>query len=141
MGYRFLEHTADVYVSVNGSTLEEAFEYAALATMEVITDPEKVDPHTSVAFSVESEDLESMLYLWVEEIIISVDADGLLFNDFKVSNVSYIENKWIMSAKMLGERFNPDKHEQRQHVKAVTYHMMEIYIEKGNYVLKFVLDV
>ena len=141
MGHKFLEHTADVYISVNGSTLEEAFEYAALATMEVITDPKKVDPHISEDFSIKSEDLENLLYLWIEEIIIRVDAEGLLFTDFQVFNICYFEHEWNLSAKILGEKFNSDKHEQRQHVKAITYHMMEIYIEKGGYMLKFVLDV
>ena len=38
--FRFLEHTADAYVEAYGSSLEEAFENAALASTEVMTEVE-----------------------------------------------------------------------------------------------------
>jgi SHS2 domain-containing protein len=40
--FEFLEHTADVYIAAHGQTLEEAFENAALAMFEVMTDTDKV---------------------------------------------------------------------------------------------------
>ena len=42
--FEFLEHTGDAYIAAYGKTLEEAFENAALATFEVMTDVEKVEP-------------------------------------------------------------------------------------------------
>jgi len=44
VGFRFLEHTADVYVAAYGETLAEAFENAALAMFETMTDTENVKP-------------------------------------------------------------------------------------------------
>jgi len=36
--FDFLEHTADAYIAAYGKTLDEAFENAALAMFEIITD-------------------------------------------------------------------------------------------------------
>jgi len=140
MGYEFLEHTADVYVSAWGGSLEEAFGSAATALMEVITDPGKLEPRKEVEVSLEAGDLESLLYLWLEEIIIMVDAEGLLFSEFHVSEVARTEEVRLY-ATLRGEEFDSERHEQRQAVKAVTYHMMEVTEEDGRHVLKFVLDV
>lgn len=141
MTYEFLEHTADVYIAARGDTLEEAFENAALATMEVLTDTRKVEQNLSEAFSITGSDLENLLYLWLEEIIIRVDADGMLFSKFNVDQIDKIEDGWTLSATIFGEKFDPDMHDQRQHVKAVTYHMMEISVKGEERMLKFVLDV
>ena len=40
--FEFMEHTADVYVAAHGANLAEAFENAALAMFEVMTDTAKV---------------------------------------------------------------------------------------------------
>jgi len=140
MGYEFLEHTADVYVKAWGDSLEEAFTAAAKAMMEVITDTGKVEPEQSFEVSLEAGDLESLLYLWLEEVIFMVDADGLLFSRFQVSEVTRGEEA-LLSATLSGEEFDSARHEQRQAVKAVTYHMMEIKEEDDRHVVKFVLDV
>ncbi len=39
--FEFLEHTADVYIRAHGKTMEEAYENAALAMFETITDTGK----------------------------------------------------------------------------------------------------
>jgi SHS2 domain-containing protein len=140
MGYEFLEHTADVYVKAWGDSLEEAFAAAAKAMMEVITDTGKVEPEQDFEVSLEAGDLESLLYLWLEEVIFMVDAEGLLFSGFQVSEVTGGEEA-LLSATLSGEEFDSARHEQRQAVKAVTYHMMEITEEDDRHVVKFVLDV
>jgi SHS2 domain-containing protein len=141
MKYEFLEHTADVFIAARGTSLEETFENAALATMEVLTDTRKVESTVSETFSINGSDLENLLYLWLEEIIIRVDAEGLLFSKFNIIEITDSEDGWTLSATISGEKFDPSKHDQRQHVKAVTYHMMDISYENEEHVLKFVLDV
>jgi SHS2 domain-containing protein len=53
--FEFLEHTADVYIAAYGKSLEEAFENAALAMFEVMTDTEKVSPDMENSVEVEAE--------------------------------------------------------------------------------------
>ena len=60
--FRFLEHTADAYVEAYGTTLEEAFENAALAMTDVMTELEKVEAKNEENLKVEVQDEHALLY-------------------------------------------------------------------------------
>jgi SHS2 domain-containing protein len=140
-GFEFLEHTADVYVVSYGRSLEEAFENAALATMEVMTDTKKVKPEILMGFEVEARDLHGLLYNWLEEILIKFDTDGLLFSKIKILKIEEGIKGFSLRAEMWGEKFNPVQHPQKTGVKAVTYHLMDIGKCDEKVYLKFILDI
>jgi SHS2 domain-containing protein len=137
--YEFLEHTADIYVKVTGKSLTEAFENAGKATTDVMTDLNKVEPLMEYIVSIEAEDPQELLYLWIEEILFRFDTEGTLFSGFIVQEINEGED-FSLKATIRGEEFNPDKHTQRVGVKAITYHMMEIK-RNEEVTLKFILDV
>jgi len=140
-GYEFLEHTADVYIAAYGSSLEEAFENAALAFLEVMTDPKSVEPKVKRRIKVEGIDLYQLLYNWLEELLTYFDAEGLLFSKVKVERIEKADDHYVLEAEVAGEPFDPERHESRTLVKAATYHMMEIIEGDKGYTLKFVLDI
>jgi len=140
-GYEFLPHTADVYIAAYGSTLEEAFENAAKAMMDVMTDPDKVKAEKEVEINVEGHDLESLLYNWLEELLYIFETEGLIFSKFRVLSIKKLNGKYLLKAKVWGEKFNPEVHESRTLVKAATYNLMEIKRDGEKYILKFVLDI
>jgi len=76
--FEFLEHTADAYIAAYGDSLEEAFENAALATFEVMTDIEKVEPKVEDTVEVEAHDEYALLYNWLEEFINKFETTGRL---------------------------------------------------------------
>jgi len=143
-GFEFLEHTADVYIKAWGDSLEEAFEWAAIAMFEVMTDINKVEPKEKHQISVKAEDLLALLYEWLEELLFIFGSKGIVFSKFKVHNITQTENDmYMLIGKAWGEPFNVKKHDQRTEVKAVTYSLMEINKSKdlNQWVIKFVLDI
>ena len=60
-GYRFLEHSSDVYVEAWGESLEEAFENAGRAMFDAMTDISKVKPTIAVEVEAEGGDEEEPL--------------------------------------------------------------------------------
>ena len=54
--FEFLEHTADVYIRAHGKTMEEAYENAALAMFETMTDTDKIAQTQEETLEVEAED-------------------------------------------------------------------------------------
>jgi SHS2 domain-containing protein len=50
--YELLEHTADAYIAAYGKDLAEAFENAAVAMFDVMTDVEKVSPEVEDSIEV-----------------------------------------------------------------------------------------
>lgn len=140
--FEFLEHTADAYVAAYGSSLAEAFENAALAMFEVMTDTSKVKPEIEEEVSVEAEDEQALLYSWLEDLLVRFDVSGRVYSRFKVNELNRNSGgKLRLKAKVWGEPFNPEKHPQKVGVKAITYHRMEIIKQPDGVTVKFILDI
>ena len=138
--YEFLEHTADVYIAAYGKDLNEAFANAAKAMFDVMTDIKSIEPKVSVNIEVREEDLEALLYSWLEHLLILFDTELLLFSEFEV-NIRKENELYILKGKAKGEKFNPHKHPSKTEIKAVTYSLMEILKKDNTFVVKFVLDI
>ena len=139
--FRFLEHTADAYVEAYGTSLEEAFENAALATTDVMTEVEKVEAKNEETFMVEASDEYALLYSWLEELLLEFELKGKLYSRFKVSCIEKTSEGFRLRAKALGETYNPEKHPSKVGIKAATYHQMEILKKPKSVIVRFILDV
>jgi len=139
--FEFLEHTADVYIRAYGKTMEEAYENAALATFETMTDSVKVAQAEEQTLEVEAEDQYALLYNWLEALLVKFETENLFFSKFQITDWKETAENFKFKAKILGEKFDPQKHPQKVGVKAVTYHRMVIIKEKDRVVLEFILDI
>lgn len=137
--FEFFDVTADVGFHSYGTTLEEAFENAALAMFEVMTDTTKIEPSTQKEILIESEDLLALLYDWLDELIFLHDSQFLIFNTFNIEIQKMNEDLFCLKGTVMGDVFNPEKHESREEVKAVTYHLMDIKGENG-FIIRVILD-
>lgn len=137
--FRFLDHTADAKFQAFGRTLAEAFANAALATVSLMWEPEKVEKKVDHPVSVQGRDLEQLLLRFLGELIYLWETRAFL--------TAVAENIVIESA---GEGFRlralfrgddrPEKYPIFGEVKAVTY--SEMKIERGRPVsVQVVLDI
>jgi SHS2 domain-containing protein len=138
--YEFLEHTADAYVAAYGKDLAEAFANAARALFDVMTQVEKVKPETLDLVEVEGEDEDSLLYRWLEALLVKSETKGLLYSKFEVT-ITEKTSVFRLKARVWGEKFDAKRHLQKVGVKAVTYHRMEIIKSPGKVTLRFILDI
>lgn len=140
--FEFLEHTADLYIAAYGKSLEEAFENAAYATFEGMTDLDKVQPKLEDTVEVEGYDEQALLYNWLEALLVKFDITDNLYSRFKIASIEKTSAGFKLKAKIWGEPFNPKKHLSKVGVKAVTYHQMEILRDtEGAVTVKFILDI
>lgn len=139
--YEFLEHTADAYVAAYGKDLAEAFESAAVAMFDVMTEVERVKAKVEDDVEVEEDDEYALLYSWLENLLVKSDINEMLYSKFKISSIEKTSDGFRLKAKIWGEKFNPEKHPQKVGVKAVTYHRMEILKEPNKVTLRFILDI
>ena len=139
--FEFLEHTADILIAAHGQNMEEAFENAALAMFEVMTDSAKVDPEQEDSVEVEAEDEYALLYNWLEALLVKFEVNGMLYSKFKINTIQDTSESFKLNSTIWGEKFNPEKHTQKVAVKAVTYHRMEIIKEIDKVTLEFILDI
>lgn len=137
MKYKFLEHTADVKFQAFGKTLGEAFENSALAMFTTMYDG-KVGGKIKKKIKASGKDLESLLYNFLEELIVLFDAEGFFLSSIKVK----IDDKGKMKkieAEAIGDK--AENYEMKIDVKAVTYHEMFVKKQKGKFICQVVLDV
>ena len=139
--FEFLEHTADVYIAAHGKNMEEAFENAALAMFEVMTDTEKINPAQEDSVEVEAEDEYALLYSWLEALLVDFEVKNTVYSKFKITRLEETPDGFKIKASIWGEKFDPEKHPQKVGVKAVTYHRMEIIKEIDKVTLEFILDI
>jgi len=139
--FEFLEHTADILIAAHGQNLEEAFENAALAMFEVMTDTTRIVPTQEDTVEVEAEDEYALLYSWLEALLVKFEVNGMLFSKFKILAIEESEEGFKMKATAWGEKFNLEKHPQKVAVKAVTYHRMEIIKQYYKVTVEFILDI
>lgn len=139
--FKFLEHTADAYIEAYGSSLENAFENAASAMTDVMTELEKVEAKKEKTFLVEAQDLPALLYSWLEEILLEFELGGKLYSRFEVSRIEESSDGFKLHARGWGESYDSRRHPSKVGIKAATYHQMEILKDPTGVVLRFILDI
>lgn len=140
-GRRFLEHTSDVYVEAFGSDLKEAFEEAGMALFEtLVSDPNTVSPNERRTVEAEGYDLMSLLYNWLERLLLLFEIDRFIGCIVKVEELSG-GDAFRVSGEVWGERYDETKHLPGTHVKSPTYWLMEVISEDGRGLVRFVLDI
>ena len=139
--FEFLEHTADILIAAHGQTLEDAFENAALAMFEVMTDTTKINPTQEETVEVEAEDEYALLYSWLEALLVKFEVNGMLYSKFKIASLQDAPDGFKLKAQVWGEKFNAEKHPQKVAVKAITYHRMEIIKQHEKVTVEFILDI
>jgi SHS2 domain-containing protein len=137
--FEFFDVTADVGFRAYGTSLDESFQNAALAMFEVMTDTTHINPQVKRNVTLESEDLQALLYDWLSELLFIHDYESLVFSHFKVKITKTNDGTFTLHAEVGGDTFQQTIHEVRDEVKAVTFHLMEIKKENG-FMVQVILD-
>ena len=138
-GFKFLEHVSDVIVEAWGKNLNEAFQHVAEGFFEVMVEISKVKPNIKERIEVKGYDLHSLLYNWLESLLILFETKNLVFSKFKVK-INHVNEDFKLIAEAFGEEYNLSKHSSKVAVKAVTFHEMEIKRNKG-WKVRVLLDI
>ena len=134
--YEFFEHTADVKFRAYGKTTEECFSNAVIALTSVMFDPDKIEEKITKSISIKGNDLKSLLYNFLEELLYLIDTESFIIHKVTGIKIGEMNKKHILTATLVGDKIG-DKYHNIGSVKAVTYEEMEI---KEGYV-QVILDV
>lgn len=143
MPYKYLEDVAiaDVAFEAEGKTLEELFESSGFAlTNAMIKDLGQLEQKIEKSFEVEAEDVEMLLFNFLQELIFYKDAERLLFNKFGL-DIKQKENKWLLRVKAYGEEIDREKHELLADAKAVALHNFKVERREKEWRASVIVDV
>jgi SHS2 domain-containing protein len=121
--YELIDHTADIGVKAYGKSLSDAFQNAAKAMFDIITDKSEIENIGQYNINLKAQDLEQLLVDFLSELLYLHSANNLVFGFFKID---LDEKKKSLSATVFGEKLDMSKHKTGSEIKAVTYHMLEV---------------
>ena len=123
-----------------GKNLDELFEAAGLATEETQIDLKGIKPKIKKEIELKKDNIEMLLFDFLQELIFLKDAELLLFSKIKVS-ISGKEGNYKLRASLEGEKIDPKKHELKVDVKAVTLHQYEVKKTNSGWRARVILDI
>ena len=139
-GFKYLEHITDAYIEAWGDSLEEAFSYAATATINVMFEIKNVRGTGKTDFQVEGEDYLELLFNWLEKVLLLISIDNQVISSFEIE-ISKQDTKYRLTARGMAESIDLSKHNYKTEIKGITYHEMEVLQEDGQYKVRFILDL
>ncbi len=134
--WEHFHHQADIGVRGIGTTVDEAFEQAAIALMAVICQPQTVVPSQQVEICCQADDVELLFADWLNALIYEMDVRKMLFSRFAV----HIDGH-SLTASAWGEKTNPQIHQTAVEVKAATYMELKVIQQNGQWIAQCVVDV
>jgi protein archease len=123
--YRFLDHTADVAVELEGDGLEELLAEALAAFTDTVTVRERVGAGVERRFAVAATDVEALLVEWLGELLYAFEVEGVLFHHAEVS-VAETGGGARLEVVAHGDRYAAERHPVKVLVKGVTYHGLSV---------------
>jgi SHS2 domain-containing protein len=138
--YRYIEHVSDAMVEAYGRTLNDAFANSAKALINIVCDVSKVDLGKRVIIETAGFDLASLLYSWLEKVLMALLIDNLVLAKFQV-RIERRKDSYFLSSDCEGESFVRRKHHYKVEVKAITYHEMKVNKSKGKFVVQYLVDL
>ncbi|MBI2360235.1 MAG: archease [Deltaproteobacteria bacterium] len=143
MPYKYLEDVAiaDVAFEAWGATLEELFTAAAEATMNImVADLATITSGEKRKIALEEENLDLLLFNFLQELVFYKDAERLLLRVAKV-RIEQGDGIVRVEAELYGEELNPRKHDLGVDVKAITLHQFQVEHSAGAWRANVIVDV
>lgn len=134
--WELFPHGADVGVRGVAETKAAAFEQAALAMTAVVTDPDLVQPDTSVRVTCEAPDDELLLAEWLNALVYEMATRKMLFHRFTVR----IEDD-TLQGEAWGEQVDAARHTPGAEIKGATLTEIKVAKEDRHWVAQCVVDV
>jgi len=119
MGFEEVEHTADRALRIFGINLRELMISAAQGmTQLMVGNASKISTEIEKSIELQAVDAESLLVEWLSELAYWAETEMLIFKKFKITDVSATRLQATVSGGKAAEL--------EKHIKAVTYHNLEI---------------
>jgi SHS2 domain-containing protein len=138
--FQFFDHTGDIGVDIDAPDPGSVFADAARAFSETITNRGALPDTDAVEISLSAEAIDLLLVDWLSELVYRFETSGWLARDVK-AHVSRTPDAWTIDARLTGGRLDPERHEVRVLVKAVTYHALEVVETAGGWRARVILDI
>jgi len=136
-GFQILEHTADTGFRVRAATFEDLLAAAAEGLSGIVLECGAVRPSQTVEIAAKGEDREALVVNFLNEVLFALD--GRRFAVAKASVTA--AGSHGVTAALIGEPRDDERHRPKLVVKAVTYHQIAVRRGGDGWVAEVYLDI
>jgi SHS2 domain-containing protein len=133
--YGYFDHDADIGIIGRGSSLEEAFESAAVAMFAIMADVDVLDFHELIEVKFEEDDNEFALIEWLNTLLALAHMKHLVLGRFELQREG---TSW--RGKAWGDKWKKDL-ERGTEVKGATLTMLSVQEKEDHWEARCVVDV
>ncbi len=129
-----LEHIADAAYRIFGKNFEELMVNAAHAVSSLLCEyPSRISEQIEREVAIEADDAEGLLVEWLSEFCFLAETKSLVFVRFEIETLTSTRIK----ARIYGDEVEKIK----THIKAVTYHNLEIVKTAAGLMATVIFDI
>ena len=143
--FEILDIPGDAGIRAFGKDIEEAFVHVAIGMFSLITDLDTIEEEKTIDVALESDSLDGILVSWLNELIFNFDTYGFIgkkITDFHLVGGGLSDAQtYKLKASVIGEEFDPQRHEGKLLIKAATYHKLAVEKRHGIWELRVIFDI
>jgi SHS2 domain-containing protein len=138
--FTFVDHTADVAVSLEGSSLEELFTAGAESWLKSVAEETNLQADDMQEVDISADSVEELLVSFLNELNFYLISKKWLFVSVQSIKIFNDDEGCELSAELNGTKVN-DNFQIKQEIKSVTYHQVEIKKKDDTYSTLVVFDI
>ena len=137
MKYEVIDHTADFGIHVFGADAKDLFANAAFALFDLITDIDALKGLNEHEVHITGDDWPDTMVNWLRELLYLWTCKEMLV---KATDIFYL-TEHELTARVKFDPYDPDRHEIKNEIKAVTYHQIQVESGPLGWDSKIIFDV
>ncbi|MDL1979922.1 MAG: archease [Deltaproteobacteria bacterium] len=138
MKYETIDHTADFGIHIFGADAKDLFANAAFALFDLITDIDALKGLNEHEVRITGDDWPDTMVNWLRELLYLWTCKEMLV---KTATISYL-TEHELTARVNFDPYDPDRHEIKNEIKAVTYHQIDVKsLPDGRWMSQIIFDV
>ena len=135
--FRLFEHTADIGIDADGSSLAELFHAAADGLLHLLGGEPAATLAERRTLTIAASDGEELLVNWLNEILFQLETRRFYPGAVRILEAAPTH----LVAELRGEPLDPERHTFARMAKAATYHNLQLLESDGHWRARICIDL
>lgn len=135
--FEYLDHKADLIISVEGNDIIELFYLSAKALFKFIFNKEPLKNEKLIKINISADNIEMLLVKWLNELLFIFENKNIFFCEFEINMLQ--ENS--LKAKAWGQKIENINKFAGKEIKAITYHQLKVAQIGKKWLAQFLVDI
>lgn len=132
-----IDHTADFGIHVFGAGAEALFANAVAAMFDLVTDIGSLAGLEQIDLEISGDDWADLMVNWLREALFLWNGREMLVKTAFIKSLT----QHHLSATLMSDPYDPERHVIKTEIKAVTYHQIQVYDNPSGWEAKVIFDV